>query len=385
MSSLPKAGYHALHSNPGLNFTLNRLVGSIPPEEIKAVASRITTLESWISEMQEAAAKAEEEGRLLAAGRYLQAAEFYMKQGDPGKAEIYQHSIELINRALPEMASQRGSVPYESGFLPFIRVPAVGQERDVLFIHSGFDGLVEEMYPMFKPMASAGYTVIAFEGPGQGGALRTSNLHMPYDWEKPVSAILDHFNINDCTLIGMSLGGYLAPRAAAFEKRIRRVVSWGAMFDFFEVYRRRVGTPKFQVFKILLNLKLTNIVNALITKASENDDILKWAVTHGMHVSGTDTPFDYLQWTRTLNLTDSAHFIDQDALLIMGVEDHLVSPDQLYVQAASMTRARSVHTVMLSKHDHAAQHCQVGNTELGVKLILNWLESLEQRDEATEF
>lgn len=380
MNSQLPAGYLTLHSNPGLNFTLNRLVRTIPAEELKVVASRIDSLGSWINEMQAAGEQAEQKKRFAIAARYFHGAEFYMKEGDPGKLEIYERSVELMNRALPEMVQARASVPYESGSLPAICIPAVGEERDVLLIHSGFDGLVEEMYPMLEPIVSAGYTVVAFEGPGQGAALRISGLYMPYDWEKPVSAILDHFDIASCTLVGMSLGGYLAPRAAAFEKRIKRVVSWGAMFDFFEVYRRRLGTPKFKLLRFLLDQKLSGIVNAVITKASEKEDILKWAVTHGMHVSGTTTPYEFLQWVRTLNLRDSAHLIDQDVLLIMGMEDHLVDPMQLYVQAAAMTQARSVNTIMLSKHDHAAQHCQVGNTELGVKLIIDWLETLSERD-----
>lgn len=380
MTNQLPVGYLGLHANPGLNFTLNRLVGTIPAEEVEAVASRIDSLESWISEMRAAAVEAEHDGRLAVAARYLHAAELYMQQGDADKAEVYAHSIDLLNRALPEMANSRSSVPYGEGFLPAIRVQAWGEERDVVLIHSGFDGLVEEMYPMLGAFAAAGYTVIAFEGPGQGAALRTHGLHMPFDWEKPVGAVIDYFKISSCTLIGMSLGGYLAPRAAAYESRIQRVVAWGAMFEFFEVYRRRLGTPKFKVLSKLLDLNLSGVVNRLITKASEKEDILKWAVTHGMHVSGTKTPFDFLQWVRTLSLQDSAHLITQDALLLMGAEDHLVYPEQLYVQAAAMTNARSVSTLMLTKSDHAAQHCQVGNTALGVTLILDWLDTLSRRD-----
>lgn len=373
-------GYYDLHPNPGLNFTLNRLARTIPSEKIKAVAARIDSLDSWIKELRSAGAQAEAEGRLAEAARYLQGAEFYMKLGDPDKAEVYQHSIELMNRALPDMAAARDSVPYQTGSLPVIRLPAVGEERDVILIHSGFDGLVEEMYPMLEPFAAAGFSVLAFEGPGQGAALRTSHLHMPYDWEKPVSAILDHYGIESCTLIGMSLGGYLAPRAAAFEKRIRRLVAWGAMFDFFEAYRKRLGTARFKVLSALLDMKLAGVVNQLINKARVKDDILDWAVSHGMHVSGTKSPFEFLQWVRTLNLRDCAHMIDQDVLLIMGTEDHLVPTNQVYVQAEAMTGARSVTTAMFSSRDHAAQHCQVGNTELVISQILDWLELLAARN-----
>lgn len=374
--------YHNLHPNPGLNFTLNRLAATIPPDEIKSVASQIDSLESWISQLRAAGEQAEQDGRLVEAARYLQGAEFYMKQGDADKAAVYAHSLKLMDSALPEMAQARDTVPYLTGQLPVIRIPAVGEERDTVLIHSGFDGLVEEMYPLLEPFAAAGYTVLAFEGPGQGAALRTSNLSMPFDWEKPVSAILDHYNVNSCTLIGMSLGGYLAPRAAAFEKRIKRVVAWGAMFDFFEVYRKRMGTPKFTVLSKLLDLGAGGVVDKLLNKARQNDGILDWAIGHGMHVSGSSSPYEFLCWVKSMNLTDCAHLIEQDMLLLMGAEDHLVPTEQLYVQAAAVSQARSVTSIMFTAKDDAAQHCQVGNTELAVEKILEWLTSLEKRDAA---
>ncbi|MEP0203638.1 MAG: alpha/beta fold hydrolase [Halioglobus sp.] len=380
MNKPGSVGYYDLHENPGLNFTLNRLARTIPPEELKTLSARISSLDDWIAEMRAAGEQAEGQGRLLEAARYFQGAEFYMKLGDTGKAEIYQRSIELMNRALPDMDAARDFVPYKTGTLPAIRIPAIDEERDVLLFHSGFDGLVEEMYPLLEPFVAAGYTVIAFEGPGQGAALRTSNLHMPFNWEEPVSAILDHYGIESCTLIGMSLGGYLAPRAAAFERRIKRVVAWGAMFEFFEVYRQRLGDTKFKLLRKLLDMNLSGIVDGLINKARKQEGILDWAVSHGMHVSGTKSPSEFLQWVRTLNLRDSAHLIDQDVLLIMGSEDHLVPTDQLYVQAEAMTGARSVTSVMMTGKDSAAQHCQVGNTSLAVNQILDWLKLLEVRD-----
>jgi pimeloyl-ACP methyl ester carboxylesterase len=375
----PEIGYFPLHSDAGLNFTLNRLVRTIDKEELQSVASRINSLEDWIREMKSAGEKAERDGRLIEAARYYQGAEFYMANGDSDKVEIYKHSLKLFNDALPELAKSRHTIPYESDFLPVVRVASIGDERGTIVIHSGFDGLIEEMYPLLQPFSEAGYTVIAFEGPGQGAALREHGLSMPFNWEKPVSAVLDHYEIEDCTLIGMSLGGYLAPRAAAFEKRVSRVIAWGAMFDFYAVYQLRLGNFKHRLLTLLLDLKLSGVVNKLIEKASAKEATMRWAITHGMHVSGTQTPFEFLQWVRSLNLRDSAAHITQDVLLIMGNDDHLVPSNQLYVQAQSMVNARSVTTSMLSNQDHAAEHCQVGNSMLPVRLILEWMSSIDRR------
>ena len=131
--------YLRLHSDPSFNFTLNRLAQTIPAEEVRAVAAEIDSLESWISKMLAAGERAEQEGRYAEAARYLQGAEFYMKQGHAGKHDVYQRSIELTDRALPQLAEARESVPYLAGNLPAIRLPAEGEERDIIVMHSGFD------------------------------------------------------------------------------------------------------------------------------------------------------------------------------------------------------------------------------------------------------
>ncbi len=63
--------------------------------------------------------------------------------------------------------------------------------------------------------------------------MHTYGHAMTHEWEKPTSVVLDYFKVDEVTLIGISLGGYLAVRAAAFEPRIKRVVTWDVMYAFF--------------------------------------------------------------------------------------------------------------------------------------------------------
>jgi len=48
----------------------------------------------------------------------------------------------------------------------------------------------------------------------------------------PVGAVLDHFGLDQVTLLGISLGGWLAIRAEAGEPRIARVISDDILTDF---------------------------------------------------------------------------------------------------------------------------------------------------------
>ena len=62
-------------------------------------------------------------------------------------------------------------------------------------------------------------------------------------WEKPTGAVLDafladHARPEKIVLVGMSMGGYLAPRAAAFDERFDGVVAYDAFFDMGATARR---------------------------------------------------------------------------------------------------------------------------------------------------
>ncbi|PZM62146.1 alpha/beta fold hydrolase [Paenibacillus dendritiformis] len=102
-----------------------------------------------------------------------------------------------------------------------------------MVIFGGYDSFIEEFYLAVKELVKSGYTIYLFEGPGQGETLKKGLTFEPY-WEKPVSAILDYFKLEDVCLLGVSWGGYLALRAAAFERRIAKAVAYDVLYDGFD-------------------------------------------------------------------------------------------------------------------------------------------------------
>ena len=77
------------------------------------------------------------------------------------------------------------------------------------------------------PALERGYNCLTFEGPGQGGVIRKQKIPFRHDWERVVTPVVDYAltrsEVIDPTciaLMGISMGGYLAARAAAFEHRI---------------------------------------------------------------------------------------------------------------------------------------------------------------------
>jgi pimeloyl-ACP methyl ester carboxylesterase len=223
-------------------------------------------------------------------------------------------------------------------------------------------------------MVDAGHRVIAFEGPGQGGPLEDRGLSMIPEWERPVAAVLDHYQLTDVTLIGESLGGGLVVRAAAFESRITRVVAMDILDDFFEVVARQIGRGAAPVLRALLVVRARGVVNAIARRAADRKPVAAWGLRHGMHVTGTATPYDFLVSTTRFNTRRVSRRVHADVLLLAGADDHYVPLTQLGRQAGNLVSARSVTTRIFTAAEQASNHCQVGNIGAAMRVIQAWLE-----------
>ena len=86
--------------------------------------------------------------------------------------------------------------------------------------------------------------------PGIGAALRLQGLPMNHDSERWARAAMDWLEQRadiDAARVGviaMSLGGYYAPRAAAFEPRLACCVAWGARWDNAGSHGRMLRDPR---------------------------------------------------------------------------------------------------------------------------------------------
>ncbi|MGN6111112.1 MAG: alpha/beta fold hydrolase [Kofleriaceae bacterium] len=366
-------GYRQLHPNDQLNYQINRWLPGADEGEL-VEASKVASLLEWETSMLRLADRAAAERRHLHASTYYRAAEFFMGFDRPDKLQVYaryREHIALVDVGVPY---ERVEVPYRTGKLPAYRFRTDRPRRDTLVIHGGFDSYVEEFLFWGAEYASLGYDVILFEGPGQGGALRDFDLRMDPEWEHPVAAILDHFEVAACTLLGLSLGGYLALRAAAFEPRVKRVIALNVMYDFFECFAIKLGPNA----GVALSRRLAAGDEAEIDRAfrqlSNSHPTLAWAVAHGRHISGAASTVDYLRWLERMSTASFSDRLTQDVLLIAGSEDHIVPLAQLHRQAEALTNVRSLTTRLFTAQDHAQAHCQVGNLRLVLDFMQVWMD-----------
>jgi dipeptidyl aminopeptidase/acylaminoacyl peptidase len=91
-----------------------------------------------------------------------------------------------------------------------------------------------------------GVSTLMVDQPGTGGALRLNNLPAIVEAERYGAACIDYLlsrgdvDPNRIGVMGWSLGGFYAPRAAAFEKRFALCVACGANHQWGETQRRRL-------------------------------------------------------------------------------------------------------------------------------------------------
>lgn len=366
-------GYRQFHSDANFNFQLNRWLPYWDEAEVHGAAAQITGVSSWKQTMLTFADAAKNEGRGLNAAFFYRAAEFFMSADDPDKLHAYDQFLTLFHAEFPDLKARQVDVPFGTGTLPTYVFPATTTKRDTLFIHGGFDSFKEEFIEMVDTFTKQGFDVILFEGPGQGAPLLEQHIPMAPEWNEPVSALIDHFELTQCSLLGISLGGYLAPRAAAFDKRVKRVIAFGVLEDFFDVLACKLPAAGRKLLIGLLRLNAKPIINALLKRVMAKDEFVNWGMDHGMHVSGTDNPYDYLLWSKKMSTKSFSHLIEQDFLLLGGDEDHLIPLHQYYRQIDHLTNTRSLTTRLFTKHENCSAHCQVGNMQLATDFIAHWL------------
>jgi len=374
-------GYHSLHPDASMNFQMNRWFGWVGEpdmlEEMRTASARIVTYADWKREFLALAERASKQGRLLRAGFYWRSAEFFMQAADPDRKSARERFLVAVRSVYDLGEGECHAVPYADGpvkgHLPAYRFKPPGAKCSIVFF-GGFDSYIEELTSAFIYLRDAGYDVIAFDGPGQGGALDEAGLPMTADWHKPVSAVLDHFEVEGVALVGLSLGGCLALRAAALEPRVTRVVAYDVLTNFLDSILRQIGTLRRASLKVLLRLNAAEAVDGVVERVARKSPVVRWGIEQGMRVTGTRSAFDFLRMSERFRTSNVSALITQDVLLLAGSEDHYVPMAQWYDQIRMLGNARSITARLFTRSECAQNHCQVGNYGLALRTIVNWLD-----------
>ncbi len=148
------------------------------------------------------------------------------------KAALYAAAAPFLSRtAIPV------EIPFAGGSVPgYLRVPAGAAPCPAVVLVGGLDAAKEDAHQFSDLCLDRGVATLAFDGPGQGEAFYRGHLFSA-DFHRSVSAAVDllegrpEIAADRIGVLGRSLGGFLAPQAAALDHRIKACIAWGALYD----------------------------------------------------------------------------------------------------------------------------------------------------------
>jgi 2,6-dihydroxypseudooxynicotine hydrolase len=220
--------------------------------DFEEVTASIASWDEWCRAWSARAALHEELGRdaldrgkLLSAGEHLQRAGVYYHFGKflfvhdiPQMKAAHAKAVACRAMALPHLRppGERVEIPYQGRWLAgILRKPAGVARAPVVVMAMGLDSAKEEADCYEQPFLARRMATLAFDGPGQGEA--EYDFAIRGDYEVAVAAVIDFvatrgdLDSSRVGLWGVSLGGYYAPRAAAFEPRVKACISLSGPYN----------------------------------------------------------------------------------------------------------------------------------------------------------
>jgi dienelactone hydrolase len=281
-----------------------------------------------------------------------------ISSNDPRKVQTYRQGLSAFKKGIQfrKEPVEWVEVPFQGKSLPalFSRAPVKGPAPCMVHF-DGFDVMKEIIYSRTADeFRRRGISLLIVDHPGVGEALRLRNMHSGPDTEVPAAASVDYLETRkdvDSKRIGimaLSLGGYYAPRAAAFEKRFKCCVAWGAIWDFWE----------------RLSMRMAGRGGERSVPDSENQ--LLW-------VFGKKTVEEAMAVAKQMTLEGVADKITCPLLVVHGENDRQIPlwHAQKLIESAVNSPGRRLKVFTLA--EGGAEHCQVDNGSMAVDYMADWV------------
>jgi len=332
----------------------------------------------WTREARTVEARGREriaDGRTLSGAQYLRRASAYYHVGErflqPKSQEgldaymcgvqSFRDAAKYINRPRIEHLE----IPYGEKSLPAIYVHAEpantsGKVPAVVF----FDGLdVTKEIQYFKgvtDLVGRGIACLIVDGPGNGESIRFRGMYLRPDTEHYATPVFDYLASRpevDPKRIGVmaiSLGGYYAPRAAAFEQRYACCLAWGAQWDYQKIWRDR--------FERL---------------ARADTPSLSVAAQHISWVLNASSQEDALKRLEPFKLDGVVQKITCPFLMLHGEGDEQIPSSEAQKCFDAVGSKRKTMKIF-TREEGGYHHCQIDNQSICSAYMWDWLEQVLQ-------
>jgi hypothetical protein len=348
--------------------------------------------------IEEGDAAAAKDRRETARDCYLRASLFlgvayhplYGAPVDPRLVDAFHLQMDTFDKyvALLDEPGQKLDVTYEGTTLPAYFLRAPGHEHDVrptVLVGGGWDSTVVENHLGIGIAAlRRGYHVLLHDGPGQGRLLVDEGLPLRYDWEAVVTPVVDAALAIDgvdrhrIVYEPWSLGGYMAPRVAAFEHRLAAVVADPGQIDVgvkFSGVMARFGLDADAIARLP---ELDPDDERKIMSVVDADRSLRWKIIQrGFWTNGASDLSSWLAEMDKWKLDAQTVAQIRTPMLVTSADNDMASSN-----AKELFEAISApkHFIHFTEADGAGMHCEVLNRSMANRQIFDWVgETLADR------
>lgn len=286
------------------------------------------------------------------ANQYYRMGDVFLTGSDPKRARYFAKSQQNFRRAAAlhsptiEIIEVRSGADTYDGYFCHPRDPAPGR-WPVVFLIGGADAFAEEIYFSGRQVLERGWGLLLVDTPGRGSSMYLKGIPTRPDYEVPARACIDWLmartdvDSERIAMMGISLAGYYAPRAAAFDSRLKALVCWSGCYSILhDVYEFCEG------LRPTLQRLLGNV-----------DDATARAQLAAFSMEGL------------------AGDIDCPTLISHGAGDHLMSVEgakRLYEELG--TRDKTLKLYDGEDGNGGAMHCSHDRWVSNVPFMLDWLE-----------
>jgi hypothetical protein len=276
-------------------------------------------------------------------------------------------------------------IPYENGLtLPGYWCPArdvEGPAPTVIF-NEGKDGWAQDGKYVVDEAIVRGYNALLWDGPGMGACIRLQGLPFRHDWEKVVTPLIDWLETKEevdpdnIALISVSLGGYLGPRAAVFEHRLKALVPNPGVMSWYKVYEDFMNQldpnliPLFESDPQAFDETMLQLVNM--------SDFLAWGFLDSQWHHNVTTPSELLFELQRFTIEGMAQNIKAATLVVDAEEEERGQAMELY---EALTGASRRDYIYFTSEEAAQFHDQPGATAILSERTFNFLDEVLTSDD----
>lgn len=389
---------HQLNEDKNFHFELLRILASVrgfgaDVSEVLNVCEKLIPgdFESWYVEFRKLAEwvettideneydKVSLRDAYWRASRYHFACGFFFQaeQEDPRALAVYERWVSLFDKgcSMMEIPPERNTLQAKGFTVPIIlfRCSSDDQPRPTLIIGNGLDGSMEEMLHMNGLQAlERGYNVVLYEGPGQPSVRRGQHIGFIHNWEDAVTPIVDYLETlafvdkTKIALLGNSLGGWLAARAAAFEQRLAAVLLIDGIYDLYSGIAQLIGPDVMQYHEQGDEEEFNDGIRKLMEKSTNLKFLLNqasWAFMSSF--------YGVMERAKRMTLKG----IEDNftcPVFIAGAENDIFDKVDQPGQAAQALGDRAFLR-RFTVQEGAEAHCHVGAVAFLNQVILSWL------------